>query len=90
MQSYRTGNATIHVPGYDAASRITSLTQPAPWASHAFGYDTSDRLTSWSSGTTSYSWTFDLNGNRRTQTVGGVVQASTFVDPPTTGASNRL
>jgi RHS repeat-associated protein len=90
VQSYRTGNAAIHVLGYDLASRITSITQPAPWANHTFGYDTSDRLTSWTSGTTSYAWTFDLNGNRRSQTVGGNVQASTFVDPPTAGASNRL
>ena len=90
VQSYRTGNAAIHVLGYDLASRITSITQPAPWASHTFGYDTSDRLTSWSSGTTSYAWSFDLNGNRRTQTVGGTVQASTFINPPTAGASNRL
>jgi RHS repeat-associated protein len=78
------------VLGYDLASRITSITQPAPWANHAFGYDTSDRLTNWTSGTTHYAWTFDLNGNRRTQTVGGNVQASTFIDPPTAGASNRL
>jgi YD repeat-containing protein len=90
VQSYRTGNAAIHVLGYDLASRITSITQPAPWANHTLGYDTSDRLTSWTSGTTHYAWTFDLNGNRRTQTVGGTVQASTFIDPPTAGASNRL
>ncbi len=35
-------------------------------------------------------WTFDLTGNRRTQTVGGTVQASGFIDPPAAGASNRL
>jgi RHS repeat-associated protein len=77
--------------GFDEASRITSLTDKqgtTPTASTTVGYDELDRLTSATqTGTTSYSQTFtyDLIGNRKTQTEGGV--SSTLVYDT---ASNRL
>jgi RHS repeat-associated protein len=71
--------------GYDNAFRITGITDTGASAnSWALGYDTLDRLTSGSKTGTSYGWTYDADGNRRTQTG---TSASTFTPSST---SNRL
>ncbi len=71
--------------GYDNASRITSATDQQDGArSWSYGYDTLDRLTSANRTGFSQGWTYDLNGNRLTETG---TAASTYTVSPT---SNRL
>ena len=71
--------------GYDNAFRITGITDTGTGAnSWTLGYDPLDRLTSGSKTGTSYGWTYDADGNRRTQTG---TSASTFTPSST---SNRL
>jgi RHS repeat-associated protein len=71
---------------YDYASRITSITDTGTGADTwtPIGYDLLDRLTSAAKTGTTYGWTYDANGNRKTQTG---TSASTFT-PATT--SNLL
>jgi RHS repeat-associated protein len=59
---------------YDAASRITGVTL-APGTAHSYAYDPVGRLTGFAStdGTKPYGYSYDLNGNRLTQTVGKAV-----------------
>lgn len=73
--------------GYDDASRITGTTLggfSVLTGSHTFGYDPLDRLTSFTGGT-SGSYSYDANGNRTQQILGGVTTSYT-IDT----ASNRL
>ncbi|MEF9406851.1 RHS repeat domain-containing protein, partial [Ralstonia solanacearum species complex bacterium KE055] len=79
---------------YDAASRITAYTHAdtsgstgsstATAANQTFGYDDQDRLISYLPANSSQSYSYDANGNRTGQTVGGNSYTQT-VDP----ASNR-
>jgi RHS repeat-associated protein len=70
---------------YDNAFRITGISNSSNSAlSWTYGYDLLDRLTSTSETGATYGWTYDANGNRKSQT--GTV-AATF-SPSTT--SNRL
>jgi YD repeat-containing protein len=70
--------------GFDSASRITSISDPANTSnSWTLGYDLLDRLTAANDGT-SYGWTYDANGNRLTQTGSGDSTSSV------SSTSNRL
>jgi len=72
--------------GYDAASRITGITDPAtPAANQNFFYDTVDRLTGYAANTTSQSYSYDPDGNRTGITVG--TSTYSYAYPAT---SNRL
>lgn len=72
--------------GFDAASRIVGIADPANPANDAvYGYDALDRLASWTQGTTTQSFAYDATGNRTSLAVGGAQYPYT-VDP----ASNRL
>ncbi|MBS0398041.1 MAG: RHS repeat protein, partial [Proteobacteria bacterium] len=70
---------------YDEASRITGITDTKTSTnSWSYGYDAMDRLSSASKSGTSYGWTYDANGNRKTQTG---TSATTYTISTT---SNRL
>jgi len=70
---------------YDNASRITGITDTLTSAnSWSYGYDAMDRVSSAAKSGTSYGWTYDLNGNRKTQTG---TSATTYTIAST---SNRL
>jgi len=61
---------------FDNANRISGISDSSNSAlSWSYGYDLLDRLTSASTSAASYSWTYDANGNRLTQTG---TNASTF------------
>ena len=72
---------------YDAASRITGLTESG-LAARTFGYDALDRLTNYKSGTATQTYTYDADGNRTGYATNATppVSLAYNVDP----ASNRL
>jgi RHS repeat-associated protein len=71
--------------GYDNAFRITGITDTGATAnSWTLGYDLLDRVTSAAKTGTTFGWTYDANGNRKSQTGSS---ASTFNIAST---SNRL
>ncbi|WKB56135.1 RHS repeat-associated core domain-containing protein [Eleftheria terrae] len=75
---------------YDAASRIEAI-QSGPAASPtvaSFGYDNLDRLTQAVIGSTTYSYEYDLNGNRTRRILSGAGSSATTYSYPAT--SNRL
>ncbi|AXV81098.1 RHS repeat-associated core domain-containing protein [Ralstonia solanacearum] len=90
-----TPNGLSRTVTYDAASRITGYTHTdtsgstgsstATAANQTFGYDDQDRLISYLPANSSQSYSYDANGNRTGQTIGGNSYTQT-VDP----ASNRL
>ena len=89
-----TPNGLSRTVNYDAASRITAYTHAdtsgstgsstATAANQTFGYDDQDRLISYLPANSSQSYSYDANGNRTGQTVGGASYTQT-IDP----ASNR-
>ncbi|MDO3524781.1 RHS repeat domain-containing protein [Ralstonia pseudosolanacearum] len=89
-----TPNGLSRTVNYDAASRITAYTHTdtsgstgsstATAANQTFGYDDQDRLISYLPANSSQSYSYDANGNRTGQTVGGASYTQT-IDP----ASNR-
>ncbi|MGA4289287.1 RHS repeat-associated core domain-containing protein [Ralstonia nicotianae] len=89
-----TPNGLSRTVNYDAASRITAYTHTdtsgstgsstATAANQTFGYDDQDRLISYLPANSSQSYSYDANGNRTGQTIGGASYTQT-VDP----ASNR-
>ncbi|MEF3062984.1 RHS repeat domain-containing protein [Ralstonia solanacearum] len=89
-----TPNGLSRTVNYDAASRISAYTHTdtsgstgsstAIAANQTFGYDDQDRLISYLPANSSQSYSYDANGNRTGQTVGGSSYTQT-VDP----ASNR-
>ncbi|MHA6911494.1 RHS repeat-associated core domain-containing protein, partial [Ralstonia pseudosolanacearum] len=89
-----TPNGLSRTVNYDAASRITAYTHTdtsgstgsstATAANQTFGYDDQDRLTSYLPANSSQSYSYDANGNRTGQTIGGNGYTQT-IDP----ASNR-
>ncbi|QHB60299.1 type IV secretion protein Rhs [Ralstonia solanacearum] len=89
-----TPNGLSRTVNYDAASRITAYTHTdtsgstgsstATAANQTFGYDDQDRLISYLPANSSQSYSYDANGNRTGQTIGGNSYTQT-VDP----ASNR-
>jgi RHS repeat-associated protein len=77
--------AGLKTYSYDDAFRITGIADTNdPSLSWTYGYDKLDRLTSASKTGTTLGYTYDENGNRRTQTGSA---ASTFTIDP---SSNRL
>jgi RHS repeat-associated protein len=96
VTSYNLGNpATTGVQrtvAYDAAGRIKAFTHvgagtsPTPASlNQSFGYDDLNRLTSFTAGSTSSTYQYDLNGNR----VGVSFGAASYVNTIDT-SSNRL
>ncbi len=89
-----TPNGLSRTVNYDAASRISAYTHTdtsggtgsstATAANQTFGYDDQDRLISYLPANSSQSYSYDANGNRTGQTIGGNSYTQT-VDP----ASNR-
>ncbi|MHC6050636.1 RHS repeat-associated core domain-containing protein [Ralstonia solanacearum] len=89
-----TPNGLSRTVNYDAASRITAYTHAdtsgstgsstATAANQTFGYDDQGRLISYLPANSSQSYSYDANGNRTGQTIGGASYTQT-VDP----ASNR-
>ncbi len=89
-----TPNGLSRTVNYDAASRISAYTHTdtsgstgsstAIAANQTFGYDDQDRLISYLPTNSSQSYSYDANGNRTGQTIGGNSYTQT-VDP----ASNR-
>jgi RHS repeat-associated protein/prepilin-type N-terminal cleavage/methylation domain-containing protein len=81
----------IRTVTYDAASRITAYAHvngagvAQPTQNHSFTYDDLNRLTNWTQNTTSQAYSYDLTGNRVTQTIA----ASTY-NYTTPSASNKL
>ncbi|TAM09378.1 MAG: RHS repeat protein [Nevskiaceae bacterium] len=74
--------------GYDAAGRITRLTQGGAsilTGSKTWTYDALDRLASYGNGSTTIAYGYDANGNRVAQSGAGV-DASYGIDP----SSNRI
>jgi YD repeat-containing protein len=71
--------------GYDAASQISSITDPQyPLSPAGYGYDALSRLNSYIQSATAQSYTYDANGNRSSQTLGSTTDY-TYVP-----GSNRL
>ncbi|MEF9386961.1 RHS repeat domain-containing protein [Ralstonia solanacearum species complex bacterium KE056] len=89
-----TPNGLSRTVNYDAASRISAYTHTdtsgstssstATAANQTFGYDDQDRLISYLPANSSQSYSYDANGNRTGQTIGGASYTQT-IDP----ASNR-
>ncbi|OPK46132.1 type IV secretion protein Rhs, partial [Ralstonia solanacearum] len=89
-----TPNGLSRTVNYDAASRILAYTHTdtsggtgsstATAANQTFGYDDQDRLISYLPANSSQSYSYDANGNRTGQTIGGNSYTQT-IDP----ASNR-
>jgi YD repeat-containing protein len=70
ITSYTAGNSA-HVIGYDAASRIQSITDIADLAKvQHYGYDGLDRLTTYLGTGTGQSFDYDATGNRINQLIG--------------------
>ena len=75
--------------GYDAASRITSLTlggNSILTGSKTYGYDTLDRLTSYASGAGSIGYVYDANGNLTTASASGNTPTTFNISP----TSNKI
>src|ERR1051325_9833777 len=85
ISTYSLG-ATSFAIGYDVASRIEFISELGNAANiNNYGYDNVDRLTSAVTPGTSYGYTYDLVGNRRSKTVGA---GTDTLDYSTT--SNRI
>jgi RHS repeat-associated protein len=70
---------------YDDALRITGLSGTSTGASNwTYGYDLLDRITSGVGGSTTRGWTYDANGNRKSETGSA---ASTYT---ISGTKNRI
>jgi YD repeat-containing protein len=70
INTYSLGAKSFAI-GYDAASRIEFISEFGNAANiNNYGYDDVDRLTSAVTPGTSYGYTYDLVGNRRSKTVG--------------------
>ena len=75
--------------GYDAASRITSLTlggNSILTGSKTWGYDNLDRLTSYVSGAGNIGYTYDANGNLTSATATGTTPTTFSISP----TSNKI
>lgn len=83
LDSFTLGAKTVKL-GYDAASRITSTTNPAdPAGGKIFGYDAVDRLTSFTTTTAGQTYLYDGVGNRIQQANNGAVTPLSY------GATNN-
>jgi YD repeat-containing protein len=78
IRAYTLGSQRIDV-GYDAAGRVTGLTNAAdPAGARAYAYDGLDRLVQALLPARTVSFEYDTNGNRTKRTNGAVVEASTI------------
>lgn len=85
IRAYTLGSQRFDV-GYDAAGRVTGLTNAAdPASARAYAYDGLDRLVQALLPARTVSFEYDTNGNRTKRTSGATVEAST-IDV----ASNRV
>ena len=84
ISSYPLGADTRSLT-YDAAGRITSITDTQPVQSQSLIYDNLDRLISWVAPTTNQSYAYDANGNRTSLVIGAT--PSIYAYPAN---SNRL
>jgi YD repeat-containing protein len=82
IASYTLNGQTKSI-GYDAASQIISISDPAYPA--LYDYDALSRLTGYTQGSLSQGYDYDADGNRTSQTIGSTTTAYGY---PTT--SNRL
>ena len=78
VASYTLG-ASQYAIGYDAASRITFISDVGnPANSNTYGYDTLDRLTSAVLPSTPFAYSYDPVGNRLSKTVGSATESYTY------------
>jgi YD repeat-containing protein len=84
MMSY-TLNGQVQTVSYDAASRLTGVSDAAGGASRSYGYDELDRLTSEQRAQSSLGYTYDAVGNRTQMVNGAAVTGYSYGT-----ASNRL
>lgn len=78
--------SSMQAVGYDAASRINSITDTvSAAASQTYGYDNLDRLISYSGSGGSQSLGYDAVGNRTSQTIGTAVNTYSY-----SGSANRI
>ena len=85
IATYTLGGAPFSI-AYDAASRISSITEVAnPSNANTYGYDVLDRLTSAVLPASSYGYSYDAVGNRLTKTVGASTDVYAYES-----TSNRL
>jgi YD repeat-containing protein len=95
LTSFPLGHSTqlglIRTVTYDESSRITAYSHvngagaAQPTQNHSFTYDDLNRLTNWTQNTTSQGYSYDLTGNRITNTI--AASTYTYATPTT---SNRL
>jgi len=85
IASYSLGTQTFAI-GYDAASRISFITDTANAANaNTYGYDALDRLTSAVLPNTPFAYSYDAVGNRTSKTVGSATDSYAY-----SATSNRL
>jgi YD repeat-containing protein len=85
LASYNLSSQTMAI-SYDAASRITSISNAADVSSATnYGYDMLDRLTSVQAPIAAQTYTYDLVGNRKQKVNNGVTTPYTYAGP-----GNRL
>jgi RHS repeat-associated protein len=85
ISSYTLGAQSYGV-GYDAASRITDISEVGnPSSAITYGYDSLDRLTSAVLPSSTYTYGYDPVGNRVTKTAGASTHTYAY-----SGSSNRL
>ncbi len=71
---------------YDANDNVSSIADGVtPTHSQTFGYDVLNRLTAATGAYGAFGWTYDRNGNRLTQTLGGTLTSYGY-----TAGTNRL
>lgn len=77
-----TGDALLRTLTYDAASRITAMQHTGTATAAAYdqllSYDGLDRLVAYTAGTTTQTYTYDVNGNRSKLTLGIKSYANTI------------
>jgi YD repeat-containing protein len=80
INTYSLGAKSFSI-GYDAASRIEFISEFGnPANSNNYGYDNLDRLLSAVTPGTSYGYTYDAVGNRRSKTVSAATETIDYVD----------
>lgn len=85
IASYTMNGTAISI-GYDAASQISFISDPANLLNPAnYSYDSLSRLTGYTQGSLNQGYSYDADGNRISQTIGATTTAYGY---PTT--SNRL
>ena len=85
IASYTLGAQSFAI-GYDAASRITFISESGnPPNSNTYGYDALDRLTNAATQSTGYGYSYDAVGNRLSRAAGAASDTYAY-----SGTSNRI